>query len=160
MRDNAAPDRRITVRGRWWNDDTCPGYRAATWSDPELLRKYGVTVTPSVPLGEVISTLREAAITPVLSRLKLSSLQLLLPRVFETLASGSLPYLPASMSYLLDALPELEPFVQAAGNEPLIPKLLADRKNYMRVLDTVQRTAYQRFNYDTVFTQLRALLAA
>lgn len=158
VRDNAAPDRRIVVRGRWWNDETCPGYRDATWSDPELLRRYDIAVAPSVPLGKVVSTMSEAAVTPVLSRPKLSSLQLLLPRVFETLAAGTLPYFPATMSYLLDVLPELTPFVQRATEAPLIPQLLADRETYLRDLNDAQRAAYERFNYDTVFAQLHALL--
>jgi len=115
-------------------------------------------VAPSVPLGKVVSTMSEAAVTPVLSRPKLSSLQLLLPRVFETLAAGTLPYFPATMSYLLDVLPELTPFVQRATEAPLIPQLLADRETYLRDLNDAQRAAYERFNYDTVFAQLHALL--
>lgn len=160
IKATARPGRSITVRGRWWDHRTCPGYRDATTSDPDLLDSLGVTVLPSVPLGEVASTMGSASVTPVLSRPKLSALKMLLPRVFETVSSGSLPHFPPTMSYLLDELPELEPFIQQGKDDTLVDRLLQRPDQYREAQVRAARAAHDRFNYPANLRTLRQLIAA
>lgn len=155
-----APGRQITVRGRWWDDRTCPGYREATYSDPAWLAELRVSLLPSVPIGEVTTTMGTATVAPVLSRPKLSELRMLLPRVFETISSGSLPHFPTTMAYLLEVLPEIAPFVQHDDDDPLVERLLHEPARYRPAQEAAAAAARDRFSFPATLQRLRDLVAA
>jgi hypothetical protein len=94
------PLRRLRVCGRWWDSDVCPGHEMASANKPGWLRERGVEVQPPVPFGRIIEEMGRALISPLLIRPLVAETGLLTPRMFETLASGSIPVLPSGAEFL------------------------------------------------------------
>jgi hypothetical protein len=154
------PIHRIRVCGRWWNGQTCPGHETASRSEAGWLQRHNVNVAPPVPFGEVVSEMSKAAVTPVLTRPLLARLGLLTPRMFETLASGSIPVLTADLAFLMkvyghDAL-EL-----VFGTQPtrLLEQIVREPGRYRSLVAAIQRRMFAAFNYEQVLIQLVKFLA-
>jgi len=94
------PVPKIRVCGRWWDGTTCAGFEDATTGVPGWLAERGVEVCPPVPFGQVIAEMARSLISPILVRPLVAGTGLLTPRVFETVASGSLPVLSTEAEFL------------------------------------------------------------
>lgn len=154
------PVRRMRVCGQWWNGDTCPGHERASVSEPGWLERHGVEVAPSVPFGQVVSEMSRSAITPLLARPLLAQLGLLTPRMFETLASGSVPVLTNDLAFLMKVYGD-EALELLLGTEPsdLIARIMAEPARYRRLVAAIQRRVFAAFNYEQVLAQLVKFLA-
>jgi hypothetical protein len=70
----------------------------AFYTDQEYMRMLGVEVFPPIPFEHVITWMSKATFNPVLMRPIFHKLQLVTPRLFETVSASTLP--------LLDMAPE------------------------------------------------------
>jgi hypothetical protein len=153
------PLARIRVCGRWWDGQTCPGHEEASQSTAGWLSRRGVEIAPSVPFGHVVSEMSRSDLTPVLIRPLLAELGLLTPRVFETLASGTMPLISTELAYLTEVYGD-EFVDEKFGAQPteLIDRARRDPLHRRRLLDTVQRRVFSEFNYGQVLRQLFTFL--
>ncbi|MGW3179500.1 glycosyltransferase family protein [Kitasatospora sp. NPDC001119] len=151
------PLARLRVAGRWWTGDPHPDHPAATANQPGWLAERGVHVTGPVPFGTVLTQMAKAEITPVLARPLLARQHLLTPRMFETIAAGTMPALPPELAYTTDLYGEnIAPFL--LGDHPAedLARLLRDATANRRRLGRVQDDLRRRFNYRRVLGQLLA----
>lgn len=150
---------RIRVAGQWWDGPPCAGHACATGSRPGWLVERGIEVAPSVPFGRVVHEMARGAVTPVLARPLLAAVQLLTPRMFETLASGSLPVLAADLGYLSELWGNrADQFVLRADPAATVDRMLRDHPRARRDLAAIQRHMYSLFSYRQVLAELVALL--
>lgn len=149
------PIRRIRLCGRWWTGGPHPDHATATANEPGWMQDHGVEVAPPVPFGHVVSAMSQAAITPVLARPLLAQMELLTPRMFETLASGSIPALWPDLGYL-SALygADVELFLLDDDPAGALARMLRDPARYRERLATIQRRVHERFNYRAVLAEL------
>ncbi|MDX2531921.1 glycosyltransferase [Streptomyces scabiei] len=149
------PMRRIRVCGRWWTGAPHPDHLTATANVSGWMRDHGVEVAPPVPFGHVVSTMSQAAITPVLARPLLARMELLTPRMFETLASGSIPALSPDLGYL-SALygDDVELFLLDDDPADSLARMIREPIRYRERLATIQRRVHERFNYRAVLAEL------
>jgi hypothetical protein len=154
------PIRRVRVCGRWWNGETCPGHETASRSEPGWLERHGVEVAPPVPFGQVVSEMSRAAITPLLVRPLLARLGLLTPRMFETLASGSIPVLTGDLAFLMKVYGD-EALEMVFGIQPseLLERILREPGRYRRLVAAIQCRVFAAFSYEQVLIQLVKFLA-
>ncbi len=146
---------RIRVCGRWWDGETCPGHEQATIAEPNWLSDHGVEVAASVPFGHVVSEMASSAINPILVRPVLAQKRLLTPRMFETLASGSLPALTEDLAYLAPVYGDgAEHFYLGAEPSETLARMLRDHVAYRQRLADIQTRAYAAFNYERVLADL------
>lgn len=151
--------RRMRICGRWWNGDRCRGHERATESEPGWLYSRGVEVAPSVPFGHVVAEMSRATLTPILARPLLASLSLLTPRMFETLASGSLPIIADDLGYLVNVYGcEAAQFLLVADTGDAVARLLGEYGAYRRVLAAIQQEVFAAYNYERTLARLVALL--
>ncbi|MBC2875759.1 MULTISPECIES: glycosyltransferase family protein [Streptomyces] len=147
--------RRIRVCGRWWDDETCPGFEDITAAEPARLA--GVEVRPPVPFGHVVTEMGRSLITPVLVSPLVADTGLLTARVFETLASGSLPVLPAAaefLSFLYGG--EAEPLLLGPDPAATLGRLAGDFERHAELVGRIQEQARARYNYPRLLTELLA----
>jgi hypothetical protein len=149
------PISRIRVCGRWWTGAPHPDHLVATANEPGWMQDHGVDVAPPVPFGQVVSAMSHAAITPVLARPLLARMELLTPRMFETLASGSIPVLWPDLGYL-SALygDDVELFLLGDDPADTLAQMLREPARYRERLAAIQRRVHERFNYRTVLAEL------
>ncbi|MEV0005604.1 glycosyltransferase [Micromonospora sp. NPDC050980] len=153
------PLSRMRVCGRWWDGEACTGHEAASRSERGWLARHGVLVAPSLPFGQVVTEMSRSAITPLLTRPLLTHLGLLTPRMFETLASGSVPVLASNLAYLTKVYGD-EALELLFGPRPtdLLERIRREPLRYRRLVTTIQRRAFAAFNYEQVLTQLLKFL--
>lgn len=153
------PLKRIRVCGRWWDGDFCQGHEAASANEPGWLRERGVDVQPSVPFGRMVAEIGRSLISPILVRPLVAETGLLTPRMFETLASGSLPVLPKGAEFLAslygDGADEL-----VLGRDPAaaLGRIVADWDRHARWVAAVQDRLREEYGYRRVLTDLLDLL--
>lgn len=151
---------RLRVCGRWWDGEIDPDYPQATANEPGWLTTHGVEVVPPVPFGRVVTEMARSAIHPILARPVLSQMGLLTPRMFETLAAGTLIVLPDELGYLTALYGEkITQFQLEDDPGGLLQRMLADPKPYRQQLAEIQQEVYARFNYRRVLTDLITLLS-
>ncbi|MGI5339252.1 glycosyltransferase family protein [Streptomyces sp. CA-181903] len=147
--------RRIRVCGRWWDDETCPGFEDITSGEPERLA--GVEVAPPVPFGHVVAEMGRAAITPVLVSPLVADTGLLTARAFETLASGSLPVLPAEAEFMSPLYGGgAEPLMLGADPAAALGRLAGDFERHAELVGRIQERARARYNYPRLLAELLA----
>jgi hypothetical protein len=151
----APPIERIRVCGRWWTGDPHHDHLTATANEPGWMQDRGVEVGPPVPFGHVVSAMSQAAITPVLARPLLARMELLTPRMFETLASGSIPAFWPDLGYL-SALygDDVDLFLLDDDPAVTLARMMRDPARYRERLAAIQRRVHERFNYRAVLTEL------
>ncbi|MFG3051473.1 hypothetical protein ACGFZP_11090 [Kitasatospora sp. NPDC048239] len=149
--------RRIRVCGRWWDGETCPGHEAASTSRAGWLRERGVEIHPPVPFGRVIAEMGRSLVSPLLVRPLVAETRLLTPRMFETLASGSLPVLPADAEFLA---PLYGVWAQdlLLGPDPAatLGRIAGDRPRYARAVAEIQDRLRVEYGYRQVLADLLA----
>lgn len=149
------PLERIRVCGRWWTGDPHPDHLTATANEPGWMQDHGVEVAPPVAFGRVVATMSQAAITPVLTRPLLAQMGLLTPRMFETLASGSIPALWPSLDYLSELYADdVELFLLGDDPADTLARMTREPARYRERLATVQLRVHERFNYHAVLAEL------
>ncbi|WP_431681202.1 glycosyltransferase family protein [Kitasatospora sp. KL5] len=152
------PLTRLRVAGRWWTGTPHPDHLTATSNRPGWLTDRGVSVTGPVPFGKVLAQMAKAAVTPVLARPLLAHQRLLTPRMFETVAAGTMPALPPELAYTTDLYgDEITPFI--LGDDPAedLARLLRDAITNRAQLSRIQDRLHQRYNYRRVLAQLLAV---
>lgn len=151
------PLTRMRVCGRWWAGDPHPDHRTATTNVPGWLDRRSVEVTGPVPFGQLVAEMSKAAITPVLVRPLLARQGLLTPRMFETLAAGTMPALPPELSYTTALYgDEIEPFLLRGDPAEELSRLLRDAKRNSRNIAVLQDRLLERFSYPRLLTELIA----
>ncbi|MFV2109779.1 hypothetical protein [Micromonospora sp. LOL_015] len=151
------PTPRIRVCGRWWDGTTCPGFEDATTGVPGWLAERGIEVCPPVPFGRVIAEMGRSLISPVLVRPLVAGTGLLTPRMFETLASGSLPALSADAEFLAVVYgDECEHLLLGANPATTLARLITDFERHAQVVGRIQDRLRVEYAYPRV---LRNLLA-
>ncbi|MGH3868273.1 MAG: glycosyltransferase family protein [Pseudonocardiaceae bacterium] len=149
------PLRRMRVCGRWWDGLRCSGHEHATGSEPGWLRAAGVEVCPSVPFGRVVAEMARATLSPILVRPALAAQGLLTPRMFETLASGSIPVLADELDYLGPVYGDhAQLFRPGIDGSAALAAMLADHHSLRVALAQVQDEVHARFNYERVLAEL------
>lgn len=149
------PIERIRVCGRWWTGDPHPDHMTATANEAGWMQDHGVEVAPPVPFGQVVSAMSQAAITPVLVRPLLAKMELLTPRMFETLASGSIPALWPGLGYLSALFgDDVELFLLDGDPADILARMMREPTRYRERLAVVQRRVHERFNYQAVLAEL------
>jgi hypothetical protein len=152
------PIRRMRVCGRWWAGPLAPEGAPGIVNEPTWMKDAGVEVAPPVPFGQVVAAMSEAAITPVLARPLLARLGLLTPRMFETLASGSIPVLSPHLAYLTELYgDDLELFLLGDDPSAQLGRMLREPARYREPLTRIQHRVHQRFNYRSVLIELMRL---
>jgi hypothetical protein len=150
---------RLRVCGRWWEGPPHPDHLAATTNRPGWLRRHGVEVCPPVPFGQVVATMAQSVLTPVLARPLLAGQHLLTPRMFETLAADTLPVLPTDLAYTSGLYGDgIAPFVLGEDPAEDLARLHRDADTYRPRAAALRADLYRRFNYRRVLAQLLALL--
>ncbi|TDC67348.1 hypothetical protein E1258_00180 [Micromonospora sp. KC207] len=154
------PLRRLRVCGRWWDGGSCAGFEEATPSEPGWLRARGVEVHPPVPFGHVVEQMGRSLISPVLVRPLVTSTGLLTPRMFETLASGSLPVLPVAAKFLAPVYGDEAEHLML-GDDPAgtLSRLSAEHERYGRLVGEIQDRLRVEYGYPRVLRDLLDLLA-
>ncbi|GIH68786.1 glycosyltransferase family protein [Sphaerimonospora thailandensis] len=147
---------RVRVCGRWWDGAPHPEHLAATGNEPGWLAARGVDVRPPVPFGQVVTTMAESVLTPVLARPLLARKRLLTPRMLETLAAvGTAPVLPASLAYTRHLYGDaIVPFLLGDAAADALARLHREAEARQSALDALRAGLYHRFNYRTVLSQL------
>jgi hypothetical protein len=149
------PLERIRVCGRWWTGGPHPDHLTATANEPGWLRDHGVEVAPPVAFGQVVATMSQAAITPVLARPLLARMGLLTPRMFETLASGSIPALWPGLDYLSELYgDDVELFLLGDDPADTLARMVREPARYRERLAAVQLRVHERFNSHAVLAEL------
>ncbi|MFD1660143.1 hypothetical protein ACFSL4_18555 [Streptomyces caeni] len=149
------PIQRIRVCGRWWTGAPHSDHQTATTNVSGWMRDHRVEVAPPVPFGHVVSTMSQAAITPVLARPLLARMELLTPRMFETLASGSIPALGPDLGYLSSLYgDDVEMFLLDGDPADSLARMVREPIRYRERLATIQRRVHERFNYRAVLAEL------
>lgn len=147
--------RRLRVCGRWWTGPQHPDHPAATANKHGWLAEHGVEVSAPVPFGHVVDQMARAQITPILARPLLADMGLLTPRMFETLASGSIPVLPGELAYTTAIYGEhIKHFVLGADPAEDLARLLRDGPRQRSRLQAVRQHLYHRFSYQRVVADL------
>jgi len=153
------PVTRLRVCGRWWDGETCAGHETATTSVPGWLRRHGVVVAPPVPFGTVVSEMALATISPILVRPVLTTLGFVTPRMFETVASGSLPVFTDDVSYIRELYgEEAEGFQLGTDPGDVLARMVRDPEPYRRRLVRVQRRLQAEYGYPRLLVTLAKLL--
>lgn len=157
---NAGPPvARMRVCGRWWNGEVREGHEEAAWSEAGWLRRHGVEVAPSVPFGQVVTEMSASATTPILSRPLLAKMGLLTPRMFETLASGSLPIIDSNLAYVVDLYGDgAASFLLGDDPHKAVARMLRDHSHHRRLVTAMQTRMYRHFGYERVLAHLLRLL--
>ncbi|WP_327073914.1 hypothetical protein OG196_24010 [Kitasatospora purpeofusca] len=151
------PLTRLRVAGRWWSGDPHPEHTTATANRPGWLAARGVKVTGPVPFGQVLTQMAKAEITPVLARPLLAHQHLLTPRMFETVAAGTMPALPPELAYTTSLYGEdITPFLLGEDPAEGLARLLRDAPANRRRLGRIQDELRRGFNYRRVLGQLLA----
>jgi len=151
------PVPRMRVCGRFWNGATSPGFEDATTGVPGWLAERGVEVCPPVPFGHVIPEMGRSVISPILVRPLVAGTGLLTPRMFETLASGSLPVLSADAEFLATVYgDECEHLLLGPDPATTLARLTADFERHARIVGRIQDRLRVEYSYPRV---LRNLLA-
>jgi hypothetical protein len=150
---------RIQVCGRWWTGAPHPEHVTATSNKQGWLEEQGITVAPPVPFGQVVAQMTQGAITPILARPLLAELRFLTPRMFETLASGSMPAIPRDLDYLTSLYgDDVAPFLLGEDPGGQLARMLREPGSYRRRLASIQERLYRRFNYRRVLGELLKLI--
>jgi hypothetical protein len=150
---------RIRVCGRWWTGAPHPEHVTATSNKQDWLEGQGVTVAPPVPFGQVVAHMAQGAITPILARPLLAELRLLTPRMFETMASGSMLAIPRGLGYLTSLYgDDVAPFLLGEDPSSQLARMLREPGSYRRRLAFIQERLYHRFNYRQVLGELLKLI--
>lgn len=153
------PTDRLRLAGRWWTGDPHPRHRAATSNDPDWLAARGIDVVDPVPFGQVVAAMGEAAITPILARPVLSRMGLLTPRMFETLASASLPVFGDDIGYLGDIYgADAHALRLGQDTAGAIRRILTDPDTHLDATRRIRREVHARFRYEAVVKQLLSFL--
>lgn len=149
------PLRRIRVCGRWWDGEVCPGHEAASANEPGWLRRHGVEVAPPVEFGRVVAEMGRALISPLLVRPLVAGTGLLTPRMFETLASGSVPVLPAEAEFLAPLYgAHAEHLLLGRDPAAVLGRITADRPGYARAVVEIQDRLKDEYGYRRVLADL------
>lgn len=150
---------RIRVCGQWWDGELCPGFEDATANEPGLLRAQGVHVEEPVPFGHVVAEMGRAVVSPVLVRPLVAGTGLLTPRMFETLASGSIPALPSGAEFIAAVYGgDAEQLMLGTDPAAVMTEMVADLPRYARVVGTIQDHVRAEYGYERLLATLLTFL--
>ncbi|MEV4529841.1 hypothetical protein [Streptosporangium sp. NPDC049304] len=151
------PLKSLRVCGRWWDGDTCPGFEEITLSEPGWLRGQGVEVHPPVPFGHVIEEMGRSLISPILVSSLVSGTGLLTARLFETLASGSLPAVPPEAEFMVSVYGDAAEHLRL-GSDPAtaLARMSVDYERHARIVGDIQDTLREAYGYPRLLKDLLA----
>ena len=116
-------------------------------------------VDQQVPFGQVVSEMSRSVASPVLARPLLARLGMLTPRMFETLASGSVPLITADLAYLTQVYGDEAARLVCEGQPgSLVERVLRESARYRRVTAAIQRRLLSMFSHERVLAGLLGFL--
>jgi hypothetical protein len=146
---------RIGVFGQYWSGEPLVGYEEHTQSDPELLRRYGVDVAPSVPFDGVEGSMSRGRVNPVFVRPVLGRLKHVTPRMFETFAADTVPMLPPYLDYASDLYGPLAKILQLPDVPgPAVLSTLSAYSDRLAVAREIREHLVREHCYDVRLDQL------
>jgi hypothetical protein len=150
---------RVEVCGRYWDGERRPEYEAATTACADVLNQLAVKVHSPVPFGRVVSAMSGAVVSPVLLRPVLSALELMTPRVFETIAAQTIPLFMRSDASISDITGR--DGLLCLGNNAMddMARVLSDLPAHRAIADDLRREMYELYRYEAVFDRLLEYLS-
>lgn len=124
--------------------------------DPEYLEKLGVEVFPPIRFDEVIPSMGQGVINPVIYRPLFDCLRMITCRTFETPAASTLPLFTQEPSFVEEiygtdalelVLPERDPHEK-------ILDLLRRPQHYARLVAAIRQRLTERYSYAVQLQQL------
>ena len=152
------PAARLRVCGRGWDGTVRPGFAHATWADPAALADLGVEARPPVPFGTVVARMGQAALSPVLVRPVLSALQMLTPRMLETLSAATVPVYLQEDAYIGRLYGDEGALCLGAEPESAIGALFDQQEHLRERIETLRAQIARTYGYPAVLRHLRDLL--
>ncbi|GAA0731069.1 glycosyltransferase family 1 protein [Dactylosporangium roseum] len=150
---------RIRVCGRWWDGEVCVGHERASANEPGWLRERGVEVAPAVAFGRVVAEMGRSLVSPVLVRPLVAGTGLLTPRMFETLASGSVPVLPPAAEFMAELYGDgCEKLMLGKDPATTLGRIATNRRTYARVVAEIMERVRERYSYRRVLDDLLGFL--
>ncbi len=156
-RDVAGVAGRLRVCGRGWDGSVLEGYESGTWADIAAFERLGVEVRGPVPFGQVISSMAQATITPVLMRPVLSALNLLTPRMFETAVAETIPLYTAADPCVGDLYGDDGALCLGAEPRAKFAEIFDNPVRFAAVAREVRKDLATRYAYPAVLAELREL---
>jgi glycosyltransferase involved in cell wall biosynthesis len=126
----------------WWVEQ--PLREDAYYTDPAYLQRLGVELMGPVPIDDVVATMSRGVFNPVLVRPTFNHFRLVNPRLFETVAAGTIPL------FNLDA-----DYVREIYGDAAVELVVGDDGS-AQVVDILERPAH----YAEVTRRMRRHLAA
>jgi hypothetical protein len=120
------------------------GIEETYYTDAEYLKRLRVELLPAVPFTQVIDRMNRARVNPVLLRPTFEQMRLVNPRMFETVAAGTVPLFGFDREH-----------VREIYGEPGLELWLPDEGAPEKVLDMLMRPD----RYRAVVTEVRRHLA-
>ena len=141
----------------WWIES--PLRDEAYRSDPPLLERLGVEISPPVPIDQVVPTMSRALWNPVLARPTFNHLRLVHPRLFETPAAGTIPLFDLDEAHVKELYGEsaLELVLGEAPTDRIVD-VLERPQHYAATVARVRRHLAQHHSYDVRLQELMSLV--
>ena len=141
----------------WWIEP--PLRDEAYRSDPALLERLRIEITPPVPVQQVVPTMSRALWNPVLARPTFNHLRLVHPRLFETPAAGTIPLFDLDEAHVKELYgePALE-LVLGEDATDRIADVLERPEHYAAVVAKVRNHLTEHHSYDVRLRELVTLV--
>ena len=148
----------VVLKGKHWDGSYRKGNEAATKADVDFLRNHEVKTFPSVPFGNVVSSMSQSHFNPIFVRPMIAAQKLITPRMLETLSAHTIPLFSAKNNYIEEVFGKGSEYLAYENLEEKLLEVLNDLDNYYSIVDDLRRQAYKRFNYQTLFSSLVDIL--
>jgi hypothetical protein len=148
----------LRICGTFWDGSVRPGFEAATQANIETLNLLGVDVRPPVPFGQVVSRMGDAIVTPVLVRPVLSSLGLLTPRMFETVAARTIPVYSLVDRYIGELYQDGGDLCLGESPAEKFEEIFSNLARYRSTAEELRHRLKRLYSYPSVLRRLRDLL--
>lgn len=151
---------RLAVIGHGW--DALPAWAGpmhmeeAFYTDQAFLRKLEVEILPPIPFGQVIAWMSRARLNPVLLRPLFQQLRMVTPRLFETIAAGTIPVLKMDGEHVRDVYGEVaaELILPAEHPERRILDMVGRPERYVKIVEGVRAHLAAHHSHTRRFKEL------
>ena len=148
---------RLRVCGRGWDGSVLAGFEAATYADPLILAGLGIEVEPPVPFGNVVASMGNAVVSPVLVRPVLSSLGLLTPRMLETVAAATIPVYRQEDQIVGMVWQDGGELCLGAEPEAKLNEIFSNPARFQALATDLRERASDTFSYPRLLRRLREI---
>jgi glycosyltransferase involved in cell wall biosynthesis len=140
----------------WWIEQ--PLREDAYYTDPAYLQRLGVELMGPIPIDHVVATMSRGVFNPVLVRPTFNHFRLVNPRLFETVAAGTIPLFNLDADYVReiygDAAVEL---VIDDDRSAQVVDILERPNHYAEIAGRMRRHLAERHSFSSRVQELVAL---